>query len=79
MSAGPVTGFGLATTAQLEPVRRSIRVRSAVPSEISPTAQMLLAEVAATAFSMLSSPGGPALALGTLLQAVPVQCTVSVR
>jgi len=79
ISAGPVAGFGLATTVQPVLVRCSVRVRLAVPSDTSPTAQAGLVAVVAAPFRKLSSPDVPALGLGTSFQRVPFQCNVIVR
>src|SRR5262249_10224712 len=78
MSVGPVSGSGLATTDQLVPVRCSVRVRAAAPSDTSPTAQASPGRLAA-AYRKLSSLGGPALGLATSCQLPLSRCKIMGR
>ncbi len=76
--AGP-PGSGLATFAQLVPFQRSIRVWKAAPSSYLPTAQISLAEAAATPVRIFSLAGPPRFELAAIFQDEPFQCMISVR
>src|SRR5690348_3859922 len=67
-------GPGLGTTAQLVPFHRSV----SVPLPLSPTAHTSVVDTAATPRSSDPEPVPPGLGLGTMLHAVPSQCSVSV-
>jgi hypothetical protein len=91
MSAGPaalmpfrrVPAAGLATIDQAVPFQCSMTAWSALVALVSctllklfPTAQALVAEIAVTSFSAV---GSAALAVRTIDQAVPSQCSASVK
>src|SRR5215467_9414719 len=69
-------GLGLGTRFQAVPFQCRIRVWKAVPSEYSPTAHALPAELAATPRSWLVRVGPPGSGLGTCFHAVPFQCRI---
>src|SRR6266849_3769835 len=74
-----VPTFGLGTTLQLVPSQCSVRVCcicGVLPIPCVPTAQMSFVEMAVTPLSMLSSV--PIFGLGTMVQFVPSQCSISV-
>src|SRR5215469_6191855 len=74
----PVPPLGLGATFQALPFQCSARVRRLpVPLMYQPTAQALVAEVAATACRVLATV--PALGLGTTFQIAPFQCSIRVR
>src|SRR5690348_12038140 len=60
--------LGLGTCAHVLPFQRKVRVRSAVPLSVKPTAHALEVEVAPTAARSLVGPG---LGLGTCVQVLP--------
>src|SRR5437870_3570422 len=70
--------FGLETALQPVPFQCSISARSVVPllSEKSPTAQTLLAEMAATPLRKLFP--DPTFGLLTTFQVLPFQCSIRV-
>ncbi len=72
-------GLGLFCTIHAVPFQRSTSVRAAVPLVYQPTAQASLAEVAATPRSWLRLLAPPGLGLFCNFQAVPFQCSTSVR
>src|SRR4029434_9136694 len=70
--------FVLGITLQLVPSQCSTRVCANSPLFVRlPTAQTSSAELAATAYSVLS-PSVPGLGLGVILQPVPFQCRINV-
>src|ERR1022692_1929343 len=71
-------GFGLGACFHAVPFQCRMRVWSVVPWKYSPTAQALLAEVAATPPRTLKVKEPRGFGLGTCFQAVPFQCRMMV-
>src|SRR5688572_21488800 len=74
-----VPGLGLGTICQLVPSQRRVNVvwSRALPLEVLPTAHAFDGEMATTPLSTLSRLSG--FGLGTMLQLLPFQCSMSVR
>src|SRR3989442_2301101 len=75
--ANSAFGFGLGTWLQLPPSQCRMSVLDRYHPAQKPTAQASLADTAATALSSFTT--APGLGEGTMLHAVPSQCSTRVR